>query len=479
MGSREEKLTLKLLIDKESKRVVFAESDKDFVDILLSFLTLPLGTVIRLLDKHSSLGCMDALYENVEKLDLKCLQTEACVSMLLCPRSVAERHCKDLKIKVDNLNPKRLFLCPKWDCVARVHKLCSSVADARCPCGSPMDKFALLWRKEGSGDGGFVRGDRARFLVSDDLHVSLASIASSFSLLQDFGVQNASLLQEREVSVGRPEILRLLKACLISKTPLSNVFMGLELQPFKHQEAYRSIGKKEEAKTSTTTRSKTMSANILQSKHSGEVKYAEIGEDMVDLLFSFLTFPLGTIVKLLSQDSSLGCMSNLYSSVLTGDSFILKDHKKKLLNPKLAPHFKCSNQLLKVKESSTRRFCVDSCEHCFENSIKCSHRQEKVYVGEINPKSASSASGFGGGFMKESQRFMVTDKLDIVPVSPSSSVGIVNSLMIPLTKLEMKEITFGEDEALELLRSCLTSKDFSLMPSIRKNPLLEMWKSFF
>ncbi|KAH7667757.1 hypothetical protein IHE45_12G080500 [Dioscorea alata] len=252
MGSREKKLTLKLLINKESGRVVFAECGKDFVEILLSFLTLPLGTVIRLLDKQSSLGCMDALYENVEKLDLKCLQTEACKSMLLCPRSVAERHCKHLKIKVDNLDPKRLYLCLKWDCVARVHKLFSSVADARCPCGSPMDKFALLCKKEASGDGGFVRGERARFLVSDDLHVSLASMASSLSLLQEFGIQDVSLLQEREVSVGRPEILRLLKASLISRTPLSNVFMGLKPQPFKHKKAaYKSIGKKEEAKIST------------------------------------------------------------------------------------------------------------------------------------------------------------------------------------------------------------------------------------
>ncbi|KAH7667756.1 hypothetical protein IHE45_12G080400 [Dioscorea alata] len=222
-----------------------------------------------------------------------------------------------------------------------------------------------------------------------------------------------------------------------------------------------------------------MRANILQSKHSGKVKYAEIGEDMVDLLFSFLTFPLGSIVKLLSQDSSLGCMNNLYTSVLTGDSFILKDHKKKLLDPKLPPHFKCNNLLLKVKESSTRSFCIDWCERCYKNSIKCSHRQEKVYVKEINPKSARFDSGNGGGFMKESQRFMLTEKLDIVPVSTSSSVGIVNSLMIPLTKLEMKEITFGEDEALELLRSCLTSKEFSLIPSVQKNPLLVMLKSFF
>nr|CAB3488123.1 unnamed protein product [Digitaria exilis] len=45
------------------------ESGKEFVDVLLSFLTLPLGTIVRLLGKESSLGCFDELYKSVESLD--------------------------------------------------------------------------------------------------------------------------------------------------------------------------------------------------------------------------------------------------------------------------------------------------------------------------------------------------------------------------------------------------------------------------
>ncbi|RHN48409.1 hypothetical protein MtrunA17_Chr7g0263461 [Medicago truncatula] len=41
---------LKLLIDKETNNVIFAEAGKDFVDILFSFLTLPLGTIARLIE---------------------------------------------------------------------------------------------------------------------------------------------------------------------------------------------------------------------------------------------------------------------------------------------------------------------------------------------------------------------------------------------------------------------------------------------
>jgi hypothetical protein len=43
---------LKLTVHKETNKVLFAEAGKDFVDILISFLTLPLGTIARLVAKR-------------------------------------------------------------------------------------------------------------------------------------------------------------------------------------------------------------------------------------------------------------------------------------------------------------------------------------------------------------------------------------------------------------------------------------------
>lgn len=57
-------LPLKVLVDKETNKVLFAEAGKDFVDVLLSFLTLPMGTIARLVAKDSKLEawvhCMKA-----------------------------------------------------------------------------------------------------------------------------------------------------------------------------------------------------------------------------------------------------------------------------------------------------------------------------------------------------------------------------------------------------------------------------------
>ncbi|KAG0477480.1 hypothetical protein HPP92_014321 [Vanilla planifolia] len=45
---------LKLLVDNQSKKVLFAEADKDFIDFMFSLLTLPLGSVIKLLSPQQS-----------------------------------------------------------------------------------------------------------------------------------------------------------------------------------------------------------------------------------------------------------------------------------------------------------------------------------------------------------------------------------------------------------------------------------------
>ncbi|CAN1269350.1 hypothetical protein LINPERPRIM_LOCUS13549 [Linum perenne] len=41
------KVTLKLLINKKTNKVIFAEAGKDFVDFLFSILSFPLRTMIK------------------------------------------------------------------------------------------------------------------------------------------------------------------------------------------------------------------------------------------------------------------------------------------------------------------------------------------------------------------------------------------------------------------------------------------------
>jgi 4-aminobutyrate aminotransferase-like enzyme len=47
-----------------------------------------------------------------------------------------------------------------------------------------------------------------------------------------------------------------------------------------------------------------VSITVLVEKGKNKVVYAEAGKDFVDALFSFLTFPLGTIARLVAKEDS-------------------------------------------------------------------------------------------------------------------------------------------------------------------------------
>jgi hypothetical protein len=99
---------LKLLVNTETNKVLFAEADKDFVDILCSFLTLPLGTIATLLKKESNMGpvtigCLNKLYRSVENL------------RLLPNYYSSEDYCRTLKINIDDTQPTKYFMCSKFN----------------------------------------------------------------------------------------------------------------------------------------------------------------------------------------------------------------------------------------------------------------------------------------------------------------------------------------------------------------------------
>ncbi|EYU36134.1 hypothetical protein MIMGU_mgv11b020324mg, partial [Erythranthe guttata] len=60
---------LELLIDTNGKRVLHAESGKEFADFLFQILSLPLATVVSLLRKQDTFGSLSNLYESMENLN--------------------------------------------------------------------------------------------------------------------------------------------------------------------------------------------------------------------------------------------------------------------------------------------------------------------------------------------------------------------------------------------------------------------------
>ncbi|CAI0467696.1 unnamed protein product [Linum tenue] len=160
------KVTLKLLINKKTNKVLFAEAGKDFVDFLFTLLSFPLGTVIKLLSKNRMVGCLGNLYQSIEELGDAFFQPKIG--------------------KATVLNPKIPFR---------------------------------------PSEGGFVKGV-ITYMVMDNLEVKPMSTISSITMLNKFNVQEVGALEEKVIELGMDEGLNLLKASLQSQTVLTNVFLG-------------------------------------------------------------------------------------------------------------------------------------------------------------------------------------------------------------------------------------------------------------
>ncbi|KAL2336053.1 hypothetical protein Fmac_010499 [Flemingia macrophylla] len=346
-------------VDTTRERVVMAEASGEFIDILFSFLTLPLGTITRLQSENKfpdnqvppqplEIGCIKNLYESVRDLSPDVFRNNMCRNMLLSPRNPLEGYCQRLKLKVDDTPPTKYVVCPT--CSTGSNLLVSTFEGARCSCKKLMDKETKLL-EEGSKEGEsgvFVRGD-AMFLIRDDLTVLQSSPGNAVLPLRNYQLDD----QPMEVQVGINKILHILKQALTSQTPLTDVFLNpvnarksTPFYPFS-----RCTGSSNNFKGSVEIK-------VIMSKSENKIKFAETDGDFVDFLVSFLTTSLGSILNLMNGRVSLGSIPNLYASVKNLDSScFIGSSKKSLLNPGVAPQFGCKSiQVSALQEVHTPKY---------------------------------------------------------------------------------------------------------------------------
>ncbi|KAF8378716.1 hypothetical protein HHK36_030065 [Tetracentron sinense] len=481
-------ISLKVLVDKENNRVVFAESDKDFVDVLFSFLTMPIGTIIRLIRSQPfvvEIGCMNNVYESVDKLDVQHLCTLACKTMLLSPRNSAERHCRNLKVNIDDTELPQYYICRSDMCCEWTHSVMSTYENVQCRCGEVMERKLSFTPAIvlGAKQGVFVN-ETATFIISDDLHVTPMSTMTSFSLLSKLRIKGRSSVEERTVNI---EVLHLLISLLSSETPLTNLVLLERVIGDPIQLDQRNMIQPKNERDADSD-GKKLRVKLMLSKSKNKVLYAEAGEDFVDLLLSFLTFPLGSIVDLLGGSSPFQCVNTLYKSVehLSVDNYFKSDKcKNMLIHPKLSPDFGCDNKLLWIEEAIHPNHYSFHCKYCFHyEHLKistvadtapesCRHGKSRFYFNVVNPKLLTGESRRGGGFLKGPAMFMVTDDLVVTPLSSISAISLLDSLNVPISDVEERVVTVGNKEALSLLRASLVSKSaltdaFSFNFSLKK-----------
>ncbi|KAA0052182.1 DUF674 domain-containing protein [Cucumis melo var. makuwa] len=221
---------LKLLIDSEQKRVLFGEADKNLIDFLFNLLSLPLGTVIRLLKKQGMVGSLANLYESVEALNDTYLQPNQSKDNLLKPKVSFSASTLLLPNIESYADKKKFYLCGNrcgYNVASNPTAVCPSCRNAmsrECALVNPPNANTQATQDVGEF-GGFVKGV-VTYMVMDDLSVKPMSTISSITLLNKFNIKEVGALEEKVITLDVNQGVKLLRASLQSKTVLTDVFLG-------------------------------------------------------------------------------------------------------------------------------------------------------------------------------------------------------------------------------------------------------------
>ncbi|KAJ0228891.1 hypothetical protein HA466_0321010 [Hirschfeldia incana] len=460
-------MSLKLLIDQEKNKVVFAEAGEDFVDVLFSFLTLPMGTIVRLLETHQKsksvpIGCFNNIYASVASMAMKHFSTEASKQMLMYPGSLNQDKCQKTKLRIDDSQAPKCFMCPMFVRSGKCSKEYSNFNTSRCSCGNLMNEVIQFQGEGGraSGGGVFVKSDHTSFMITDDLKVEVNSVMSSLKLLQELGYPNCDKL-----------VTALLECLFTSDTPLTDTFLKKKGSGGIKRILSPPASSGEEGWESKADQTITLNAYVR--KKEGNIMYVECGEDFVDLLFTFLAIPLESVWGFISGNgNTLGCIGNLCKSFkeLTADSgreasgskcvipHYYKCHEKKLLDVVTTTH----------KPPTYYRFVSFSVNHFREYCLTDKSDKRLVYawdklvpVTSIDPKSEGNNNS--AGFVKKGTKFMVTDDLIITPSNSASVLGMLKDKQISLEDVECRVICIKQEEVMKLLRASVVT--FSALSS--------------
>ncbi|KAI7725302.1 hypothetical protein M8C21_017943 [Ambrosia artemisiifolia] len=436
--AKEAKISLKVVTDKVNKRVVYAEADHSFVDILFRFMTLPMGTIVRLLGKlankkYEAPRSLKNLYQSLKDFPEYYLSTDECKPMLLNPRSLSYDHCRNLKLQIDDTEPLKCFECAACASLFPCKPIFSTFAKAKCGnCGKLMKEVKHYKPNICVGGGVFV-SDTATFIVTDDLRVMPYTSASSIRLLTDFGITDISCLENRKLDMGCEEILHLLKMAL----SLDSVFTYLV---FNRTISIRDLGVPGQSNTldQTDLMKKEVSTNpnmhleVYLRKSTRKFLFVEAEEDLVEFLFGFLSIPLGTVVgEMLNGVSSLTCMDNIFKSISNmsvGRYIKSQDIKDMLLKPHKGQQYSSKHQVFSLEGTPL---------HCSSEFHKDPMIDRQLVI--------------------QSGKFIVKNDLMITPSSSYSTLSTLNNLKVSFDDIETYEISIGLTEVLRMLKASLRS----------------------
>ncbi|KAH6788979.1 hypothetical protein C2S51_003985 [Perilla frutescens var. frutescens] len=431
--------SLTVMINKEKSKVLFAESDSHFADILLSFLTLPLGRIMKVLKKHygddtPTIGSLNSLYHSLANLDSSHFWTEAAKLTLLNPTSSLEDEYQRLKLDICDYQPAEYFHCSNY----RYHNKFPSVsmyydhANICKFCGCKMSKEVFEKGSQAASSDGVFTIHTASFIISDDLQI-LPNEIGLLGIISILGITDTDKAEPIKVTFGFSEIMNLLKASLISQTPLSDLLLNKTRQMNSltvESELETSINQIEKEENPN---SKKMTLKVMIQKSTGKLLYAQAKEDFIEFLFSFLNIPLGGVEHLLAGKSCIKAINNLYQStaeLIDDEYFKTPDTKNRLIKPNLPHGCVSKKQILPLTEE-----CLPAA------------------YSDLTLFSCVKFPQGQGNYLERPRTYKVMDDLTVTPFCIVSILSRLNELKIPISDVKQLDLQIGLKEAFSWRRA--------------------------
>jgi len=227
------------------------------------------------------------------------------------------------------------------------------------------------------------------------------------------------------------QVLDLLKCSLFSKTPLTDVFLGMKPR------IERSRIFSDDVKTIFSDDINIIVKLVIR-KSDGSILYAQGGHDLAELIIRFLTFPLGGVLRNLEGNSYLGSIDGFCNSIADLDEekyIISKEAKVRLLKLSVLQYY-CGKifdlTLLKNEEDWRDR-----------GNFRKMHLVNTI---------ATLHAGSPESFVKRPEMYVVTDDLIIEPLmSPVSSIYVLQRFKTRIDDLQEKVVPIGIKEVIIFL----------------------------
>ncbi|XP_057792672.1 uncharacterized protein LOC131009383 [Salvia miltiorrhiza] len=448
-------VSLAVVMNEERNKVLFAVADNHFADILISFLTLPLGRILKLLEKHygkeaPAIGSLSSFYRGVANLGASHFATEGAKQALLNPRSSFEAKCERLKFDVTDPPPAEYFRCSnnnhkKYRSVSLYYDTLGNVQCSTCCYGSVSKKVveSSVLKKvvekssvfTPSSCGVFTKQEGS-FIICDDLQIFPNDTGIS-GIVSFLGIRDSDCKGEAiRMELGFNEVMNLLLASLTSPTPLSDIILKKTRNTISAMpESKPKIPLHDDASEEENPNSKNLSLKLTIQKSTGKLLHAEAKKEFVEFLFSLLFIPLGGVGNLLRGNTSFKAIDNLYRSTANGEIFDTGDIKERLTKFHLVHGCISESHILPISEENLPSYYKD-----FKSSFS-----------SVNFRNGK------GSYLKQRKTYKVTDDLTVVPYCLVSILCSLGEQKIPITDVEEVELQIGLKEGLSILQASLTS----------------------